>query len=104
MPIVNSIVEPMAQRVPVAVATEIEVARSVGPPLQFKTEVLPGLGNKLILIIEGNLPTTIERVRASLKEILPPYQIPKQIVVDAIFTMTENGKVNRQETTANIEI
>ena len=62
------------------------------------------LGNKLILIIEGNLPTTIERVRASLKEILPPYQIPKQIVVDAIFTMTENGKVNRQETTANIEI
>jgi O-succinylbenzoic acid--CoA ligase len=64
----------------------------------------PVLGNKLILIIEGNLPTTTERIRTSLKEILPPYQVPRQIIVDAIFATTENGKVNRQETTRNIEI
>jgi O-succinylbenzoic acid--CoA ligase len=64
----------------------------------------PVLSNKLILIIEGNLPTTIERLSTSLKEILPPYHVPRQIIVNAIFATTENGKVNRQETTKNIEI
>jgi O-succinylbenzoic acid--CoA ligase len=64
----------------------------------------PAFGTKLALVIEGNLPTTVERLHSVLKQTLPQFHIPKQIFVDVHFEMTENGKVNRQETVRRIGI
>ena len=61
-------------------------------------------GNKLVLLVEGNMPIAVERVRSALQEVLPHHQVPKQILVGAIFVMTENGKINRAETRKKIGI
>ena len=64
----------------------------------------PQFGNKLVLLVEGNMPIAVEKVRSALQEVLPHYHVPKQILVGAIFVMTENGKINRLETRKKIGI
>lgn len=64
----------------------------------------PQFGNKLVLLVEGNMPIAAERIRSALQEVLPPYHVPKQILVDATLIMTENGKINRLETKKKIGI
>ncbi len=73
---------------------------------RFLVSSLPDvtLGSKVVLIIEGNLPITVDRLHSSLKEILPLYHAPKQIFVNTTFEMTKNGKVNRKETIKKIGI
>jgi O-succinylbenzoic acid--CoA ligase len=61
-------------------------------------------GNKLVLLVEGNMPIAVEKVRSALQEVLPHLHVPKQILVGAIFVMTENGKINRLETRRKIGI
>lgn len=93
--------------IPEKVESEI---RKVFSDLQIQNRFLvssvadPVLGNKLILIVEGNLPATVDHVRSYLKQVLPSYHIPKQFFVDIEFVMTENGKINREETRKKIGI
>jgi o-succinylbenzoate---CoA ligase len=58
----------------------------------------PVFGDQLVLLVEGNLPISGERLRSALQQALPRYHIPKQIVVNAKLVMAENGKINRDET------
>jgi O-succinylbenzoic acid--CoA ligase len=58
----------------------------------------PVLGNKLVLLIEGNLPISGDRLSSALQQALPRYHNPKQIIVNATLVMAENGKINRDET------
>ena len=63
----------------------------------------PVLGNKVILIIEGDLENTkVETLKAHLRENLRNYEVPKEIYTNIKFILTENGKVNRRETTQQI--
>lgn len=54
------------------------------------------LGEKLVLIIEGNAFDT-ERLKQQLKETLSSYNIPKEIIFMPEFPLTENGKLKRKE-------
>jgi O-succinylbenzoic acid--CoA ligase len=57
------------------------------------------LGDRLILLIEGELDTTsIRAIKSSLKKNLHPYENPKEVFTNVNFVLTETGKVNRQET------
>jgi o-succinylbenzoate---CoA ligase len=60
------------------------------------------LGEKVVLLIEGDLPVRVEDLELSLQSALPRFHIPKQIFVDAAFATTENGKINRPETKKKI--
>jgi o-succinylbenzoate---CoA ligase len=63
----------------------------------------PVLGDKVILLVEGDLPNvSTETIKSSLKEILPSYEVPKEIYTNIPFILTETGKVNRGETTRQI--
>jgi O-succinylbenzoic acid--CoA ligase len=63
----------------------------------------PLLGNKIILIIEGDLKnTTVEILKSHLRENLRNYEVPKKIYTKISFILTENGKVNRKKTTQQI--
>ena len=63
----------------------------------------PVLGNKLILIIEGDLENlTGESLKSYLRENLRNYEVPKEIYTNINFVLTKNGKVNRKETTQQI--
>jgi O-succinylbenzoic acid--CoA ligase len=64
----------------------------------------PQFGNKLVLLVEGNMPIAVEKVRSALQAVLPHYHVPKQILVGVIFVMTKNGKINRLETRKKIGI
>lgn len=65
----------------------------------------PALGNKLILLIEGNLPPwVIENIKLSLQENLSRHEIPKEYYANIDFVLTKNGKINRAETTRKIGI
>ena len=61
------------------------------------------LGSKIILLIDGELVGfTLETLKSHLKKILPTYEIPKEIYTNINFVFTENGKINRSETTQQI--
>ena len=61
------------------------------------------LGSKIIMLIDGELGGfTLESLKSHLKEILPTYEIPKEIYTNINFVFTENGKINRSETTQQI--
>jgi O-succinylbenzoic acid--CoA ligase len=55
-------------------------------------------GEKLVLLIEGTLPTSIENLKLSLQQVLPRNLVPKHIVENVTLVRTENGKINREET------
>ena len=61
------------------------------------------LGNKIILLVEGDLfDTPIESIKSQLRRILSNFETPKQILTNVKFVFTENGKINRTETTRQI--
>jgi o-succinylbenzoate---CoA ligase len=63
----------------------------------------PILGSKVILVIEGELVgVTVGALKSLLKKTLSNYEIPKDIYTNITFVFTENGKVNRRETTQQI--
>lgn len=63
------------------------------------------LGNKLILVIEGDLPAqNLEIIKTILKRELPRYQVPKEFYENIPFVFTKSGKINRSETTRQIGI
>ena len=63
----------------------------------------PILGNKIILLIEGDLKEiSKETLVSNLREILPPYEAPKEIYTGIRIVLTENGKINRAETSRQI--
>lgn len=55
------------------------------------------LGQKLVLVIEGNTDTDT-RLLSALKEKLSPYEIPKAIITVAQFERTATQKINRAKT------
>jgi o-succinylbenzoate---CoA ligase len=61
------------------------------------------LGNKIILLIEGELKgISKETLKSNLKKILPLYEAPKEIHTNIRIVQTENGKINRSETSRQI--
>ncbi len=63
------------------------------------------LGNKLILLIEGDFPAHIRQsMDTVLKRELPRYEVPKEFHTNIPFVFTKNGKINRSETTRQIGI
>ena len=62
----------------------------------------PLFGEKVVLLIEGKLSFPVDRLMASLQEVLPRYHVPKDIITNATIIATENGKVNRPETKKRI--
>jgi o-succinylbenzoate---CoA ligase len=55
------------------------------------------LGSKMILIVEGSLPLTIEELNESLSSSLTKYELPKELHSLPAFVRTETGKINRRE-------
>ena len=56
------------------------------------------LGQKLILVIEKDCPydhTTLGLLQNSLKDLLTPYEVPKEIIFVKEFRRTESGKIIR---------
>jgi o-succinylbenzoate---CoA ligase len=77
--------------------------------LNFKNEFfivgLPDerLGQSVTLIVEGSLPLDQQHVlETKLKKELSKFEIPRSIKAVQKFVRTENGKLNRAETTARI--
>jgi o-succinylbenzoate---CoA ligase len=63
----------------------------------------PLLGNKIVLLIEGDLKeVSQETLKSNLREILPLYEAPKEIYTGIRIVLTENGKINRAETSRQI--
>ena len=62
----------------------------------------PALGNRLILLIEGILQVPVDHLKSRFKEVLRPYEIPKEIYDNITFVLTKNGKINRVETARKI--
>lgn len=56
------------------------------------------LGEKLILVVEGDKKTIDE----SIFEVLDKYEKPKEIIFISKFKQTENGKILRKETSENM--
>ncbi len=56
------------------------------------------LGNKIILLVEGNLLYDSVVLRERLKKILAPYEVPKDIYANIKFVFTQNGKIDRKKT------
>jgi O-succinylbenzoic acid--CoA ligase len=63
----------------------------------------PLLGNKIVLLIEGDLKeVSQETLKSNLREILPLYEAPREIYTGIRIVLTENGKINRAETSRQI--
>ncbi|HEX6224700.1 MAG TPA: AMP-binding protein [Chryseolinea sp.] len=63
----------------------------------------PLLGDRVILLIEGELRTISTQIlKSSLQKILMTHEVPKEIYTNTRFVMTKNGKVNRAETARQI--
>ncbi|MEQ6120682.1 AMP-binding protein [Reichenbachiella sp. MALMAid0571] len=60
----------------------------------------PVLGQKLILIVEGTLPTTgfETLIKTKIEEFFSKYHVPKQTICLDQFIRTSSGKVKRSET------
>lgn len=58
-----------------------------------------GLGNKIMLFIEGDLAdNSIKKIKSSMDNIFTKMEVPKDIILVKFFILTENGKVNRKAT------
>ena len=58
-----------------------------------------GLGNKVILFIEGDLETEIiDRIKSRMANDIPKMEAPKEVILIKSFALTENGKINRKAT------
>lgn len=86
-------------------------AQLIFTKLQIENRVLvssvpdPTLGNKVVMLIEGNLSgRAIELIKSELRQKLHAYEIPKELYTNISFVLTKNGKINRLETTRKIEI
>jgi O-succinylbenzoic acid--CoA ligase len=53
------------------------------------------LGQKVILVVEGTESIQIDKI--ILAELLPKFQVPKEVVYFNEFVRTNNGKINRLE-------
>jgi o-succinylbenzoate---CoA ligase len=61
------------------------------------------LGNKVIMLVEGEIPQlSIDNFKQHLKGILSAYEMPKEFYFNVNFKVTENGKINRFETTRQV--
>ncbi|HTJ53107.1 MAG TPA: AMP-binding protein [Cyclobacteriaceae bacterium] len=56
------------------------------------------LGSKLILAFEGLLTLPKDKILSSLKQRLPKYLAPKEIITIPEFSYTSTGKISRNET------
>ncbi|MGB2397477.1 MAG: AMP-binding protein [Flavobacteriaceae bacterium] len=61
------------------------------------------LGQKIIVIVEGEPSTTLFGTLQKSKD-LAPYEIPKALYFLASFERTDNGKVKRQQTLALLDL
>lgn len=53
------------------------------------------LGERVVLVIESQYP--VEYAVSQLRDILEPYERPKEIFISKAFEMTETGKIKRKE-------
>lgn len=57
------------------------------------------LGNKIQLIIEGDVPTVmLENLKSSLDHSLKKHEVPREIIHIKRFKFTDTGKINRKST------
>jgi O-succinylbenzoic acid--CoA ligase len=94
--------------IPEKVEAEIvEVFQRLAIEYDFFIAGLPDerLGEKVFLIIQGAAfdDALRERLSRALREYLPRYEIPREVVVLKSFVFTENGKLNRYHTVQNID-
>lgn len=61
------------------------------------------LGQKLVLMLEGELKMDPEKVLKELKSELREYKYPKDVILMAEFVYTETGKINRTSTMAKLK-
>lgn len=61
------------------------------------------LGQRLVLIVEGNLPDNLLESSA-VKELLGKYEIPKNVYAVPAFARTPNGKIQRKQTLALLDL
>lgn len=59
----------------------------------------PALGEKVILVIEGQEPSTNEKsiLLENMRKILPGHECPKEISFVEKFELTSSGKINREK-------
>ena len=70
-----------------------------GVPYFFYGEADEGLGQRLVLYVEGEQSAlTLEVLEEELKKFLDKFEIPKQIYLLPRFKYTPSGKINRPET------
>lgn len=56
------------------------------------------LGEKIVLLIEKTEKKLSENLLRNLKELLPSYHVPKEMIIKENFTETPTGKINRKAT------
>lgn len=62
----------------------------------------PGLGQEVVLVLEGKISTHVElTILESLRSHLPKYAAPRRVIYADKFSFTATGKVKRKETVAN---
>lgn len=75
-------------------------------PHRFFVAALPDqkLGNKLILILEGVhfSSETLQQSLEQLKNVLSPYEVPREVYFAEHFSSTESQKIDRKQTMTNI--
>ncbi len=60
------------------------------------------LGQKLILVIETEEDINRGKIFSMLSQVLPKYEVPKEIVTIPTFNYTQTGKINRRESMLKI--
>lgn len=61
------------------------------------------LGQKVVLIVEGETQLELNELLSSIKA-LSPYELPKEIYSLPSFERTQNGKIQRQQTMAKLNL
>lgn len=65
-------------------------------PFYISSQPDDRLGQKVVLYIESTIPIDEEEIIHRLKEYLPKYHAPQQIIVESAFSYTTTGKLIRK--------
>lgn len=63
-------------------------------PFYISSRPHPSLGNEIVLVVPRK-PDNVDALLQYLRNVLPPYHAPKDVVVKQPFRMTESGKIKR---------
>ncbi|MDK2842725.1 MAG: o-succinylbenzoate---CoA ligase [Anaerophaga sp.] len=66
----------------------------VPEPFYISSRPHPSLGNEVVLVVPRK-PDNVDALLQRLRNVLPPYHAPKDVVEKQPFRMTESGKIRR---------